>query len=187
LEVPEEPGRTEIGVLGDDWFAETGPQRRHGTASTGSPSRAASLPSDTASPLVERRAGGVRHHSSSAVRLARDILVCQGEVVLLLGILGFGLLVGAGAQLLLERAGHRIDWGTALIAGLGGSLLGGLLGSLLAGDGLALRPSGLIGSFVGALIITWAIGSWRGKKLAEQRAASKAAARSGRHHPKTHR
>jgi uncharacterized membrane protein YeaQ/YmgE (transglycosylase-associated protein family) len=32
--------------------------------------------------------------------------------------------------------------------------VGGLLFSLLAGDGLDLAPSGLIGSFVGALIIT---------------------------------
>lgn len=107
--------------------------------------------------------------------------------MLLLGILGFGLLVGAGAQLLLGRAGRPIDWGTALIAGLGGSFLGGLLVSLLSGDGLDLRPSGLIGSFVGAVIITAVIGRWRAQQLAKQRAAAKAASRSGRHHPKTRR
>ena len=33
---------------------------------------------------------------------------------------------------------------------LAGSLVGGLLGSLLSGDGLELRPSGIIGSVVGA-------------------------------------
>ena len=34
----------------------------------------------------------------------------------------------------------------ALVAGLGGSFVGGLLASLLAGDGLAFKPSGIIGS-----------------------------------------
>jgi uncharacterized membrane protein YeaQ/YmgE (transglycosylase-associated protein family) len=42
----------------------------------------------------------------------------------------------------------------ALGAGIGGSFVGGLIASLLAGDGLALRPSGIIGSLVGALIVT---------------------------------
>ena len=31
--------------------------------------------------------------------------------------------------------------------------MGGLLFSLLAGDGLALRPSGIIGSILGAIIV----------------------------------
>jgi len=35
--------------------------------------------------------------------------------------------------------------------------------SLLAGDGLELRPSGLIGSFVGALLLTLAWG-WYDKR-----------------------
>lgn len=34
-----------------------------------------------------------------------------------------------------------------------GSFVGGLLASLIAGDGLELQPSGLIGSFVGAIIV----------------------------------
>jgi uncharacterized membrane protein YeaQ/YmgE (transglycosylase-associated protein family) len=42
----------------------------------------------------------------------------------------------------------------ALGAGLIGSFVGGLLGSLLFGDGLELRPSGIIGSIVGAIIVT---------------------------------
>jgi uncharacterized membrane protein YeaQ/YmgE (transglycosylase-associated protein family) len=74
--------------------------------------------------------------------------------VLILGILGFGLLVGWLAQLMLGRRGRQIDWAMALIAGLLGSFVGGLLISLLAGDGLALRPSGIIGSIVGALVVT---------------------------------
>jgi uncharacterized membrane protein YeaQ/YmgE (transglycosylase-associated protein family) len=46
----------------------------------------------------------------------------------------------------------------ALIAGLVGSFVGGLLFSLIAGDGLAFRPSGVIGSFVGAVIV---VAIWR--------------------------
>ncbi|MGI9601532.1 MAG: GlsB/YeaQ/YmgE family stress response membrane protein [Acidimicrobiales bacterium] len=74
--------------------------------------------------------------------------------MLILGILGFGMLVGGGAQWVLGRSGWKIDWGMALIAGLVGSFVGGLLVSLLSGDGFDLAPSGLIGSFVGALIVT---------------------------------
>jgi uncharacterized membrane protein YeaQ/YmgE (transglycosylase-associated protein family) len=79
--------------------------------------------------------------------------------VLILAILGFGILVGALAQFLLGREGGAIDWTIALVAGLGGSFVGGLLFSLVAGDGLALKPSGLIGSIVGAVVIT-AIWRW---------------------------
>src|SRR5262249_31997674 len=42
----------------------------------------------------------------------------------------------------------------AIVAGLVGSFVGGLLISLLAGDGLHFRPSGIIGSLVGAVIVT---------------------------------
>jgi uncharacterized membrane protein YeaQ/YmgE (transglycosylase-associated protein family) len=74
--------------------------------------------------------------------------------VLILGIIGFGMIVGAIAQLVLGTGGRGIDWGMALGAGLIGSFVGGLAASLLAGDGLALKPSGLIGSFVGAVVVT---------------------------------
>jgi len=74
--------------------------------------------------------------------------------VLLLAILVFGLAVGAVAQLLLGQADwYRIDW-KALIAGFAGSFVGGLLLSLLFGDGLSLRPSGIIGSVIGAVLVT---------------------------------
>ena len=43
----------------------------------------------------------------------------------------------------------------ALGAGLIGSFVGGLLASLIAGDGLAFKPSGVIGSIVGAVIVTF--------------------------------
>ena len=51
-----------------------------------------------------------------------------------------------------------------IVAGLVGSFVGGLLVSLLAGDGLALRPSGLIGSFVGAILVTLGWNYWQGRQ-----------------------
>ncbi|RHA39811.1 GlsB/YeaQ/YmgE family stress response membrane protein [Cellulomonas rhizosphaerae] len=84
--------------------------------------------------------------------------------MLILGLILFGMLIGAAAQLILGREGKRIDWTMAIIAGLVGSFVGGLLFSLLAGDGLEIHPSGIIGSIVGAIIVT-AIWRWtRGRK-----------------------
>lgn len=73
--------------------------------------------------------------------------------MLIIGLILFGMLVGAAAQLILGKRGH-IDWPTAFASGIAGSFVGGLLISLIAGDGLKLRPSGLIGSLVGAVIVT---------------------------------
>jgi uncharacterized membrane protein YeaQ/YmgE (transglycosylase-associated protein family) len=102
--------------------------------------------------------------------------------VLILGIILFGMAVGWFAQFILGRDGERTDWTMALVAGLGGSFVGGLLFSLIAGDGLDLAPSGLIGSVVGALVITagWQFYATRQRKKA--RSAEKKKARSGRHH-----
>ena len=79
--------------------------------------------------------------------------------MLILGIIGFGALVGAAAQFILGRHGRGIDWGMAIIAGIIGSFVGGLIASLIAGDGLAFKASGVIGSIVGAIIVT-AIWRW---------------------------
>ena len=98
--------------------------------------------------------------------------------MLIFGILGFGMLVGAIAQVLLGRSASRFDWGMALVAGFGGSFIGGLLFSLLAGDGLALRPSGLIGSIIGAVIVTAIWQRVVAKQKAAKRQAAKQAAKS---------
>ena len=74
--------------------------------------------------------------------------------MLILGIILFGMLVGAGAQLILGGHGRPIDWTMAIVSGLIGSFIGGLLISLLSGDGIELRASGIIGSLVGAVIVT---------------------------------
>ena len=84
--------------------------------------------------------------------------------MLILGILLFGMLVGAAAQLLLGSRVKGINWTTALVAGLVGSFVGGLLISLLSGDGLDLRPSGIIGSIAGALLVTLAWSWWQGRR-----------------------
>jgi uncharacterized membrane protein YeaQ/YmgE (transglycosylase-associated protein family) len=78
--------------------------------------------------------------------------------MLILGIILFGMLVGAAAQFILGKSGPSVDWGLALSAGLIGSFIGGLLISFISGDGLELRPSGIIGSIIGALIVT---AGWR--------------------------
>ena len=69
--------------------------------------------------------------------------------MLILAILAFGILVGGLAGLITGTQ----DWGKRIIYGIAGSFVGGLLASLLAGDGLALRVSGIIGSIVGAVIL----------------------------------
>ena len=87
--------------------------------------------------------------------------------MLLIAIILFGMLVGAGAQLILGRAGQGIDWPMAFASGLIGSFVGGLLISLLADDGLSLRPSGIIGSLVGAVIVTAGWQWWRGRSRSQ--------------------
>ncbi len=84
--------------------------------------------------------------------------------MLILAIILFGMLVGAAAQLILGTRGQGINWTTAIIAGLVGSFVGGLLFSLLSGDGLDLKPSGIIGSIIGAILVTLAWNYWEGRR-----------------------
>jgi uncharacterized membrane protein YeaQ/YmgE (transglycosylase-associated protein family) len=81
--------------------------------------------------------------------------------VLILAIIVFGMVAGWLAQLILGRGSG--NWGEALVAGFIGSFVGGLLFSLLAGDGLRLRPSGIIGTIVGAIIVLAIWGAIRGR------------------------
>jgi uncharacterized membrane protein YeaQ/YmgE (transglycosylase-associated protein family) len=79
--------------------------------------------------------------------------------VLLLAILGLGLFAGAVAQLVIGTGVYDINWAEAIVAGLVGSFVGGLLASLIAGDGIQLRPSGIIGSIIGAIVVS-AVYAW---------------------------
>jgi uncharacterized membrane protein YeaQ/YmgE (transglycosylase-associated protein family) len=74
--------------------------------------------------------------------------------VIILAIILFGMLIGALAQLILRQTGGGVDWGMALGAGLIGSFVGGLLINLVTGNGLDLQASGIIGSLIGAVIVT---------------------------------
>ena len=47
----------------------------------------------------------------------------------------------------------NLGWGSLLVVGLAGSFVGGALVSTLWGDGFSFRPSGIVGSIVGAMII----------------------------------
>jgi len=84
--------------------------------------------------------------------------------MLIIGLILFGMLVGAAAQLVLGRSGKSVDWVLAFVAGLVGSFVGGLLSSLLRGDGIELRPSGIIGSLIGAVIVTAAWQWWQRRR-----------------------
>src|SRR3954447_12730049 len=110
--------------------------------------------------VLRRRLAARRPDRADVPRGARA--VPYSRQMLILGLILFGMLVGALAQLILGKGRSGIDWGMAVLAGLIGSFVGGLGASLLAGDGLALRPSGIIGSIVGAVIIT-AIWRWTRK------------------------
>ena len=72
--------------------------------------------------------------------------------MLILAILVLGLAAGWVANLVVGR-GEKASGGLLLAVGIAGSFVGGLLGSLISGDGLSLRPSGLIGSVVGAILV----------------------------------
>lgn len=73
--------------------------------------------------------------------------------MLVLFLIVWGLFAGWLANLILGGGMRPDDWGRLLVAGVAGSFVGGLVSSLLAGDGLALRPTGLVGSVIGAIIV----------------------------------
>jgi uncharacterized membrane protein YeaQ/YmgE (transglycosylase-associated protein family) len=74
--------------------------------------------------------------------------------MLILAIIVLGFLAGGLAQLLFGVPMREVNWVMALGSGLIGSFIGGLLISLLSGDGLDLKPSGIIGSLLGAMLVT---------------------------------
>jgi uncharacterized membrane protein YeaQ/YmgE (transglycosylase-associated protein family) len=71
--------------------------------------------------------------------------------VLILAIIGFGMLIGWLAQITLGM-GSKPN-GQSLVAGLAGSFVGGTLASLIIDGDLDIHASGLLGSFLGAIIV----------------------------------
>lgn len=74
--------------------------------------------------------------------------------MLILAIILLGIVAGGLAQLILGTRMQDIEWPKAFASGLIGSFVGGLGASLLAGDGIELRPSGIIGSIIGAIVVS---------------------------------
>jgi uncharacterized membrane protein YeaQ/YmgE (transglycosylase-associated protein family) len=74
--------------------------------------------------------------------------------MLILAIIVLGFLCGGLAQILFGVPMREVNWPMAFGAGLIGSFVGGLLISLLSGDGLDLKPSGILGSLLGAMLVT---------------------------------
>lgn len=93
-------------------------------------------------------------------------MLCNTSGMLIIGIILWGMLIGAAAQWILgSTKGSGVNWGLALGAGVLGSFVGGALGSLIAGEGFSFGPSGIISSLIGALIVT-AIWVWLDRKNA---------------------
>jgi len=88
--------------------------------------------------------------------------------MILLFILVWGMFAGWIAHLLVAR-NQPINWVELLAVGLAGSFVGGLLISLVSGDGLALRPSGIVGSIVGAVVLLVAWQAIRGPSRGRSR------------------
>jgi uncharacterized membrane protein YeaQ/YmgE (transglycosylase-associated protein family) len=87
--------------------------------------------------------------------------------MLILTIIVIGMAAGWVAQLILGRG---TNWGEALIAGLFGSFIGGILVNFVTGGGLAIRPTGLIGTIVGAVIVLAIWGAIRRRSATQPRA-----------------
>ena len=87
--------------------------------------------------------------------------------MLILGIILIAMVTGWIAQVILGRTTPgKNNWSEAIIAGFAGSFVGGLLLSLVAGDGFDLKPSGIIGSVLGAVIVLAVWGAIRGRQTA---------------------
>ena len=85
--------------------------------------------------------------------------------MLILAVLVLGLAAGWVAHLLVAR-GEDPNWTQLFLVGIAGSFVGGLVSSLVFGDGLALRPSGLIGSILGATLVLFVVRAVSGRRTA---------------------
>ena len=73
--------------------------------------------------------------------------------MILLFILVWGLCAGWVANLILGGSTRPADWTPLLVTGLLGSFVGGLVLSLLFEGDLDLHPTGFLGSILGAVIL----------------------------------
>jgi len=70
---------------------------------------------------------------------------------ILLAFIVIALVAGYVANFLVGKKRKYEPW-ELFVIGIVGSFVGGLIFSLIAGDGIELRPTGLIGSCIGAIV-----------------------------------
>ncbi len=66
-----------------------------------------------------------------------------------------GMVAGWAASLLIRRDKYPSDWGLLFLIGVSGSLIAGIVVNLLMGEGLRIRPGGVIGSIAVASLLLW--------------------------------
>ena len=86
-----------------------------------------------------------------------------------------GMVAGWAASLLVRGEMHPKDWGRLFLIGVSGSLIAGIAINLIMGNGLKLRPGGVIGSVAVACLLLWIF------TRNQQRAATARLAADGTH------
>ena len=86
---------------------------------------------------------------------------------LLLAFIVIALVAGFIANFLVAGKRKYENW-ELFVIGIVGSFVGGLIFSLVAGDGLDLQPSGIIGSVLGAVIVTLLWRWWASRTAASR-------------------
>ncbi len=85
-------------------------------------------------------------------------------IMLFIAIIVWGVAAGWVANLILGGGSRPADWGPLMVAGFSGSFVGGLLLSLISGEGFSLRPSGIIGTVLGAVVVLAIYQAVQGRK-----------------------
>jgi uncharacterized membrane protein YeaQ/YmgE (transglycosylase-associated protein family) len=88
--------------------------------------------------------------------------------VIILFFVLIGVFSGWVANIILGGGSRPANWGRLFGAGLIGSFVGGMLGSLIFDGDLKIRPSGLIGSIIGAVIVLAILNAIEGRNAADQ-------------------
>jgi uncharacterized membrane protein YeaQ/YmgE (transglycosylase-associated protein family) len=101
-------------------------------------------------------------------------------VFFIIFVLAWGMGIGWIAQLIL---GAQQNWGQALFIGVAGSFVGGMIGNLIFGDGFNLRPAGIVGSILGALLLLAIVQAVQRSGAAKAKQAPHKG-KSGRHQPR---
>jgi uncharacterized membrane protein YeaQ/YmgE (transglycosylase-associated protein family) len=85
---------------------------------------------------------------------------------LVLALILIGMIAGWVAEKVIYPD-WKMDWTEAFIVGIIGSFLFGITANLIAGYGFELRPAGIIGSVIGAIVVLAVVKWIRGRAVAE--------------------